>query len=568
MRPALPVARKPNWELENDQAASLKPVAESYITLQSLRQSREFWLAAFPKFSSRSRGSKTQDVVPPPHTIQTRGRCDLEIGPIIFPDTLFYEVHYLSVLPQPQPQQLPVLSLSAGYTTTPSSSSSATTQPYSSVYTPYSGYSATSPTSTPASTSASAAPQPAPLLSSLTSTTVTPALIHQVNSAASTNPTLANLLQLAASGKASPNQLKTLGLLIQSLAAANGTPYSTTTPAPLNPTPTPPVKEFDLVIEFPECPYDRFLFPREHVVCERMTDAAAPLSSYQDILIAAPIPFANSTTTTATTSSAVTPASHISTMRIKSAPAMLWDTVSRWVGGEETLASNRQFLSQIKTDRVYLAQRLAEGQLLTTLQTMSAPNFTMKPINPAAPGAIRPKRKYTPRKPKEKEKEPVPKVVPPSFLVLSPQPPPTAGTAPAPYPHQASYPTIPSSLSITSTPPAVPPSNEPGPSAPTPTPKKKAAKRNQPVHPRIACFSCDATNVPLIMGGRFCRPCVESGKANAEIPQPVRPIGATSSSASGSRAYHPYTAPAPTSTPSKGFTNAVPFGPPPPPPTS
>lgn len=316
------------------------------------RLAREYWLSAFPKFSSRSRGSKTQDVVPPPHTIQTRGRCDLEIGPIIFPDTLFYEVHYLSVLPQPQPQQLPVLSLSAGYTTTPSSSSSATTQPYSSVYTPYSGYSATltAPTTTaptPASTSAAAVPQPAPLLSSLTSTTVTPALIHQVNSAASTNPTLANLLQLAASGKASPNQLKTLGLLIQSLAAANGTQYSATTPAPPNPAPTLPVKEFDLVIEFPECPYDRFLFPREHVVCERMTNAAAPLSSYQDILIAAAIPFATPANTTAAANPTVTPASHISTMRIKSAPAMLWDTISRWVGGEETLARNRQFLSQI-----------------------------------------------------------------------------------------------------------------------------------------------------------------------------------------------------------------------------
>ncbi|KAF7436546.1 hypothetical protein PC9H_003379 [Pleurotus ostreatus] len=567
MRPALPVARNPNWELESDQAASLKPVAESYITLQSLRQSREYWLSAFPKFSSRSRGSKAQDVVPPPHTIQTRGRCDLEIGPIIFPDTLFYEVHYLSVLPQPQPQQLPVLSLSAGYTTTPSSSSSATTQPYSSVYTPYSGYSATTAASTSTSAPAAAASQPAPLLSSLTSTTVTPALIHQVNSAASTNPTLANLLQLAASGKASPNQLKTLGLLIQSLAAASGTPYQSTPttdpPAPPVPTPTPPVKEFDLVIEFPECPYDRFLFPREHVVCERMTDAATPLSSYQDILIAVPIPFANSTNTTATTNPAITPASQISTMRIKSAPAMLWDTISRWVGGEESLARNRQFLSQIKTDRVYLAQRLSEGQLLTTLQTLSAPNFTMKPINPAAPGAIRPKRKYTPRKPKEKEKDPVPTVVPPSFLVLSPQPPPTAGTASASYLQQGSYSTTPTSLSNTSTPPAVVPSNEPGPSAP----KKKAAKRNQPVHPRIACFSCDATNVPLIMGGRFCRPCVESGKANTEIPQPVRQIGAIPSSTSTSRAYHPYTAPS--STPStQGFTNAVPFGPPPPPPTS
>lgn len=49
---------------------------------------------------------------------------------------------------------------------------------------------------------------------------VTPALIAQVNDAAASNPTLHNLLQVAASGEASMDQLKTLGFFIQSLAAA------------------------------------------------------------------------------------------------------------------------------------------------------------------------------------------------------------------------------------------------------------------------------------------------------------------------------------------------------------
>jgi hypothetical protein len=146
-------------------------------------------------------------------------------------------------------------------------------------------------------------------------TPITPALISRVNDAAATDPILANFLQLAASGRATSDQLKTLALLIQSLAytpsssAALGgvsasdalsvlsqlsgqTPSSTpgsSTPAtppatlahshPTHEHPTlaqstdsagfPAPKEFDLVLEFPERPYDRWLFPRVPVVCER-----------------------------------------------------------------------------------------------------------------------------------------------------------------------------------------------------------------------------------------------------------------------------------------------------------
>ena len=47
---------------------------------------------------------------------------------------------------------------------------------------------------------------------------VTPALIAQVNLAASSDPTLQNLLQVAAAGKASVDQLRSLGVFIQTLA--------------------------------------------------------------------------------------------------------------------------------------------------------------------------------------------------------------------------------------------------------------------------------------------------------------------------------------------------------------
>jgi hypothetical protein len=57
---------------------------------------------------------------------------------------------------------------------------------------------------------------------------------------------------------------------------------------------------------------------------------------------------------------------------------------------------------------------------------------------------------------------------------------------------------------------------------PTPPPPKKRRQtqpKATPSLPKIACFACGQTDVPLIMGGRYCRPCVEAGCAIDDIPQ-------------------------------------------------
>jgi len=40
-----------------------------------------------------------------------------------------------------------------------------------------------------------------------------------------------------------------------------------------------------------------------------------------------------------------------------------------------------------------------------------------------------------------------------------------------------------------------------------PPPKKKRRSKVAPSLPKIACVACGHTDVPLIMGGRYCRPC-------------------------------------------------------------
>ena len=303
---------------------------------------RDRWLfRTFPKFSSKARGNKASDVVPPPHTIQTRGKCDLEIGPHIFTDTIFYEVHYLSQGPVAGPNTAsnPVWQANVSHG-----------GPHS-FNQPSVGSQSSTP-SAPATNPGTAEQEnvPTPLISSLAEvTSITPVLIHRVNTAASANPILSNLLQLAAAGKASPDQLKTLGLLIQSLANMEELPVSATIQQP----PTvvdhyqrsPPVKDFDLVMEFREAPAERWVFPRVSVYGERKsTTNASP-----DILLTTCIPFSIAKNTAldgisqqpSLETSTETPVQYPVTLRLIEAPLAIWDTIYRWIGGGDKLRLNK-----------------------------------------------------------------------------------------------------------------------------------------------------------------------------------------------------------------------------------
>lgn len=138
----------------------------------------------FPKFSSKGKGKQQVNAVKPPaHVLKFLAKCDVEIGPHIFSGTSFYEASY-------------------AHEATNVNTLLGATQP-----------SAFGQQATAGGSSASLL---APIDAAVD---VTPQLIAQVNEAASANPILQNLLQQAAMGLASLEQLQTLGILIQSLAA-------------------------------------------------------------------------------------------------------------------------------------------------------------------------------------------------------------------------------------------------------------------------------------------------------------------------------------------------------------
>jgi hypothetical protein len=121
------------------------------------------------------------------------------------------------------------------------------------------------------------------------------------------------------------------------------------------------VKPFDLVIEFAENPSERWIFPREHVVCERLLDSTNIDAAY-DILISTCVPFtagasAHDGISAESKQGGLSPQDpQLVTFRLKRAPIAVWDTVSRWAGGEEIMEQNRKFLEglvEINYDRVH-----------------------------------------------------------------------------------------------------------------------------------------------------------------------------------------------------------------------
>ena len=345
--------------------------------------------------------------MPPPHTIKSLGKFDFQVGPHIFPDTSVYEAHYLNSTPVPQ---LPP----SGSNQPPASTWQTAPSFRAPTYTPYFPYAASATSSVTPYSSAQRASTP--LVSAVASETpITPALINRVNDAAASDPILANFLQLAASGRATSDQLKTLALLIQSLASAQSssitrsalsgisgsephsifnllsgqtpsstpststlaTPPSSATysypssdqPAPAQTTSAPtgsqPPKEYDLVLEFPERPYDRWLVPRVPVVCERVPSTG----NIEAILLLLALPFPKQTQTQtqkqkqtetqtqgepesaesaeSATSASSDPPQEVVQFRITKVHRAFWDNLLNWVGGSTKVESNRRILERI-----------------------------------------------------------------------------------------------------------------------------------------------------------------------------------------------------------------------------
>ncbi|CAL1694936.1 unnamed protein product [Somion occarium] len=475
----LPMGPHPGWELEesNPEDSPLHSVAESSVIAYALKQSRERWLTStFPRFSVKTRGGKQGAILPPPHTIKPHGRFDLVVGPHVFSNTEIFEVHYL-------PQQA---------STSPSTASGQITRP--------SGTSNTASLSNPI---------PAPVMSTLPADAfVTPELISQVNSAAASNPVLSNLLHEVAVGRATQDQLKTLGLLIQTLKDSGAPQQTSTAPAagssstPAQPSQIPTAsRDFDIVLEFHEKPSDRWILPRGPVSIQ-------PVRGHRgdDLIVNAVLPFTQTTTSNDDVNTkAKVP--EIVAFRFASVSFTVHDLMMRWMGGPEKMAEHVGKLNEVASKwpkRQFLQHQLPNGYLLDQLKAAVAPPYVMKSIKPTHGDTHRSKRRAT------RKTTNIPPTPTPQIPISAPAP------IPTPAPEQT-----------------LPVLQQEAPSASVdmpPPPKRKKSNNAKPqsstTPTQIACHSCGQTDVPLMMGGRYCRPCIVAGKAVADIPSatPARAV--------------------------------------------
>ncbi|PCH34003.1 hypothetical protein WOLCODRAFT_87181 [Wolfiporia cocos MD-104 SS10] len=380
-------------------------------------------------------------------------RYDVRIGPHVFSGTALYEVHYLPQAPTmvpPYPQQSHAPTTQTGpYTGQPSSMQQASTTQLEML--------ALSGQST--GTNGQIA------IDSLFGS-VTPEMSNQINMASISNPTLKNLLNLAATGQAPSDQLKTLELLIQSMRASQPPEPLTGSSSGVNPSlppaaPPSAVKDFDLVIEFAEKQSDRWIIPRGPVRCERThTDHKGNKLYIPDALLTMTMPVSQHimTSTEPTKESAPIEGglpqspSQLVTMRISRPSSALLDAIFRWAGGEAGMEANKVALEELAKEaspRTFLQYHLPDGPLLQEIQSAVAPSYTTRSIAPSNTDSTRARRR------------------------------------------QSRKVTIPSTQAT------------PGPSAPPAKRKKQQQlKTKQPAPFSISCQACGQTDVPLMMGGR------------------------------------------------------------------
>ncbi|GAW07084.1 protein [Lentinula edodes] len=341
----------------------------------------------------------------------------------------------------------------------------------------------------------------------------TPALIDQINAAAATNPILASLLQLANAGQATPDQLHMLSITIRSLAA-NPLPASqysslnAQNSSALSATPESN-KEFDLVIEF-EASSNRFIFPRGTTVCERV-------SGSEDIVVTSYIQLQNSSSMQKITEESQGQSSskyRMLRLSLHGASESLWDSLNRWAGGEDIMNANRKTLNKLKDKqprKTYLAYRLPEGLLLDHIKAAVSAPYPMKALKP--PASLLKSRRI--RKPVTK----TPQELERSSLDTQ--------TNAKPPRRKRSAAELNAALDLAAAITGAGSVANYSPTQSIPPPPKKRKQRttlkseyqSQPAATEIKCRSCQATDVPLMLGGRFCRPCVEAGRGIADIPQ-------------------------------------------------
>ncbi|KAF7796933.1 hypothetical protein EIP86_008119 [Pleurotus ostreatoroseus] len=189
-----------------------------------------------------------------------------------------------------------------------------------------------------------------------------------VTEAAASNPELNRLLQLALQGKTNPEELQSLSQFIRSLANSPHASSPTPGAAPIaqavpQPAPAPPpVRAFDIVIEYHERPGDRWRIPRTTAYCEKIR-----VGERQNVRLTLQLPFPKENVAGVPEAATLPP--QIVQMHWAGLHENTVNMLIAWCGGEEKMAENWRKMQEIKQPkRTFLPYQLPEGDWLSRVQ--------------------------------------------------------------------------------------------------------------------------------------------------------------------------------------------------------
>lgn len=207
----------------------------SLLINQSLRQSRLFYMASLlPPHSHRTKvgiqyppsipESQLHGMVPAQkntYNIVPLGRIHIQLGPHLFANTRLFEMTTANLAPPGAAVRAHSPAASSSKATPQTSPKATPPKKAASKKTtakkakgPVAAAAATSSSSSARSSPAQSPPRPPQQPAPATARSIDPVLVQRVNAKAALDPGLRDLLQVAAKGQASPEQLRDLGLVI------------------------------------------------------------------------------------------------------------------------------------------------------------------------------------------------------------------------------------------------------------------------------------------------------------------------------------------------------------------
>ncbi|EAU92770.2 hypothetical protein CC1G_01815 [Coprinopsis cinerea okayama7 len=422
---------------------------------------------------------------------ETMGRCNVEIGPHTFLDTKFYEVTYIAHVNTEQKVQ--------------SDPPWPAVTPYGATYSSY--YSPTNSGPPPSYGAISSSRQDS---SHLDVMTISDELQCRLFKAMSTDPTLANLVVLASKEKATTQQLEQLAIRLRRLEES-ARELNLSTSSVIGPEPSPvPSREFDIVLEFREAPTELWLIPRG--------PALFKVNDSGDGYLKLRLPFdeerAGSDKTQPSSGlgedegDVEDPREYVSSkLVLKAVPETLADTFRRWLGSREKVEEYRGIFEDLRnrTKRVYLRYRLTPGDLLKQLQTLEQPHpMRLLKEDPRKCPPVKSSGKLTPNDGSTQHSPGLQET-----------------TAPPPELQEASVPPLPQEIPPLPTPLATPGENHVRRPSPQEILASPPAKKPKIWLPEVRCTICHQPDIPLYLGGKYCRPCRDSGRIPGIAPTMV-----------------------------------------------